>query len=402
MTELLVGTKKGLFVLEGEPGEPFEVTRARVRRRAGRVRDARPAHRAASSRRVTSPFYGPKIFYADDAARRVGSRPQGVALPEGGDAGARADLGDRAPARTTARCTRAATPACCSSQPRRRRELGADRSAVGAPDAAGLAARAAAGCACTRSRPGRASRTGSRCALRGRRVADRRRRRDLAPRQRGPRRPLPARGRAGGRRSTLCVHDLQRAPQRPERLFMQFHGGVYRSDDAGETWTDDRRRAAVGLRLPAGRRPRRPRQRLRDPAEGRHGPRHARGPRARLRDPRRGGDAGRRAATACPREHAYLTVLRQAFDRRGEGERARALLRRHLRRRLRLARRRRDVVQRRDASPAGLLGQDRGLEVLRGSRAGAPCRVSSGTMIRRMLHSGCARSSLSASWNAAR
>ena len=31
MTELLVGTKKGLFVLEGEPGGAFAVTRARVR-----------------------------------------------------------------------------------------------------------------------------------------------------------------------------------------------------------------------------------------------------------------------------------------------------------------------------------------------------------------------------------
>ena len=26
MTQLLVGTKKGLFVLEGEAGEPFEIT----------------------------------------------------------------------------------------------------------------------------------------------------------------------------------------------------------------------------------------------------------------------------------------------------------------------------------------------------------------------------------------
>ena len=26
MTELLVGTRKGLFVLTGEPGAPFEVT----------------------------------------------------------------------------------------------------------------------------------------------------------------------------------------------------------------------------------------------------------------------------------------------------------------------------------------------------------------------------------------
>ena len=42
-----------------------------------------------------------------------------------------------------------------------------------------------------------------------------------------------------------CVHDVRRSPARPERLFMQFHGGVYRSDDAGETWTD------VGGALPS-------------------------------------------------------------------------------------------------------------------------------------------------------
>src|SRR5436190_14145694 len=36
----------------------------------------------------------------------------------------------------------------------------------------------------------------------------------------------------------LCVHRLHRAPQRPERMFMQFHGGVYRSDDSGASWSD--------------------------------------------------------------------------------------------------------------------------------------------------------------------
>ena len=41
----------------------------------------------------------------------------------------------------------------------------------------------------------------------------------------------------------LCVHRLRRAPRRPERIFMQFHGGVYRSDDAGESWTRHRARA---------------------------------------------------------------------------------------------------------------------------------------------------------------
>ena len=132
-----------------------------------------------------------------------------------------------------------------------------------------------------------------------RRLADRRRRRDLAPRQPGHPPALPARRRARGhdRRSASTTSSAR--PKRPERLFMQFHGGVYRSDDARRELDLHRRRPAVGLRLPARGRPRRPRQRLRDPAEGRHGPRDARGPRARLRDARRGRDAGRRAATGC-------------------------------------------------------------------------------------------------------
>jgi molybdopterin converting factor small subunit len=36
----------------------------------------------------------------------------------------------------------------------------------------------------------------------------------------------------------LCVHNLHRAPLQPETMYLQFHGGVYRSDDAGETWID--------------------------------------------------------------------------------------------------------------------------------------------------------------------
>jgi molybdopterin converting factor small subunit len=35
-----------------------------------------------------------------------------------------------------------------------------------------------------------------------------------------------------------CVHHAERSPARPERLFMQFHGGVYRSDDGGSSWVD--------------------------------------------------------------------------------------------------------------------------------------------------------------------
>ena len=84
MTELLVGTKKGLFVLEGEPGAPFEVT---ARAFAGEpvenaLRDPRSGRLLAS---VTSPFYGPKLWYTDDPAGEW-EQAQGVALPEGGEA----------------------------------------------------------------------------------------------------------------------------------------------------------------------------------------------------------------------------------------------------------------------------------------------------------------------------
>ena len=84
MTELLVGTKKGLFILEGEPGAPFEVT---ARAFAGEpveyaLRDPRSGRVLAS---VTSPFYGPKIWYCDDPAGEW-ETAEGVALPAGGEA----------------------------------------------------------------------------------------------------------------------------------------------------------------------------------------------------------------------------------------------------------------------------------------------------------------------------
>src|SRR4051794_31235793 len=83
MTELLVGTKKGLFVLEGEPGSPFEVTA-----RAFAGEPVEYALREPSSGRllasVTSPFYGPKIFFTDDPAGEW-EQAAGVALPEGGE-----------------------------------------------------------------------------------------------------------------------------------------------------------------------------------------------------------------------------------------------------------------------------------------------------------------------------
>src|SRR3954447_24895875 len=84
VSELLVGTKKGLFVLEGDVGAGFEVT---ARAFAGEpveyaMRDPRSGRLLVS---VTSPFYGPKVFLADDAAG-AWEQAAGVQLPEGGAA----------------------------------------------------------------------------------------------------------------------------------------------------------------------------------------------------------------------------------------------------------------------------------------------------------------------------
>jgi photosystem II stability/assembly factor-like uncharacterized protein len=35
-----------------------------------------------------------------------------------------------------------------------------------------------------------------------------------------------------------CVHKVVRHPSRPERLFLQNHWGLYRSDDGGDSWSD--------------------------------------------------------------------------------------------------------------------------------------------------------------------
>ena len=42
------------------------------------------------------------------------------------------------------------------------------------------------------------------------------------------------------RKDTLqhCIHKMLRSPVEPETLYMQYHGGVYRSDDAGSSWRD--------------------------------------------------------------------------------------------------------------------------------------------------------------------
>ena len=83
MTELLVGTRKGLFVFEGEPGAAFAiVTRAFVGEPVDyAMRDPRTGRLFAS---VTSPFWGPRIWFTDGAPAGDWTPARGLLLPKGG------------------------------------------------------------------------------------------------------------------------------------------------------------------------------------------------------------------------------------------------------------------------------------------------------------------------------
>jgi photosystem II stability/assembly factor-like uncharacterized protein len=117
----------------------------------------------------------------------------------------------------------------------------------------------------------------------------------------------------------LCIHNLHRAPARPERMFMQFHGGVYRSDDAGESWIDIGTGLPSDFGFPMAVDPADPDSAFVIPLEA-DMDRVTPGGRVRVYETRDAGATWTARGDGLPSEHAYLTVLRQAFDRRGEGD----------------------------------------------------------------------------------
>ncbi|MGH2841498.1 MAG: exo-alpha-sialidase, partial [Solirubrobacteraceae bacterium] len=126
---------------------------------------------------------------------------------------------------------------------------------------------------------------------------------------------LPEEARASA--INLCVHHIERAERRPERLFMQFHGGVYRSDDAGESWLDIEGGLPSNFGFPVVLDPADPDSAYVIPVttsdrltpEGR----------VQVWETRDAGATWSPHAEGLPQKDAYLSVLRQAFTGVGEG-----------------------------------------------------------------------------------
>ena len=313
MTELLVGTKKGLFALEGDPGGPFEVT---ARAFAGEpveyaMRDPSSGRVLAS---VTSPFYGPKIFCADEPGGEF-VQAEGIALPEDGD-----DALNRIwviVAGEDGTLYAGGDPGVLFESA----DGGANWSLVRSlwdhptrpewrPGGGGL---------CLHSIvpwPGDPDRIALAMSAVGVWLSDDR----MATWRHGneglvagylPEDAAPS--------LTFCVHDLHRARRRPERMFMQFHGGVYRSDDAGASWT------AIGDGLPSdfGF------PMVLDPGDpdsayviplAADSDRVTPDGRVRVYETRDAGATWTARGDGLPSQDSYLTVLRQALDGTGEGE----------------------------------------------------------------------------------
>jgi photosystem II stability/assembly factor-like uncharacterized protein len=317
LTELLVGTKKGLFLLEGEAGSGFEI---RTRAFAGQpvdfaTRDPRSGRLFAT---VTSPFYGPKIFYVDGDPNADWEQADGVALPEGGDrALERIWVIARGEADGTLYAGGDPGVLFESHDGGASWEINAGlweqpSRSQWQPGGGGLCLHSI----CTW--PGDPGKLAIAVSAAGMWLTEdggrtwRRGNEGLNPRYLPPE---TLKDENAGR----CVHHVERAPRQPDRMYMQFHGGVYRSDDAGESWIDIGGGLPSDFGFPL----------MVDPADPDSAyviplvadmDRVTPDGRVRVYETRDGGSSWAARGNGLPAEHAYLTVLRHAFSRAREGE----------------------------------------------------------------------------------
>lgn len=337
MTELLVSTKKGLFALAGEPGGDWEVV---ARAFAGEpvdyaIRDPRTGRVFAT---MTSPFYGPKLFYTELSATDWGNprshdgweQAGGVALPDGGEQ-ALERIWVIAPGEADGTLYMGGDPGVLfqSADGGVSWEINAGlwehpTRPHWQPGGGGLCVHSIA------PWPGEPDKLSVAVSAAGVWHTDdggrswRRGNQGLAPRYLPEEvlaeldLPEPPPDESPDSDTALCVHHLERSPARPERMFIQFHGGVYRSDDAGASWSEIGAGLPSDFGFPLAVDPADPDSAYVIPLVA-DLDRVTPDGRVRVYETRDAGDTWSPRGDGLPSEHAYLTVLRQAFQRDGAG-----------------------------------------------------------------------------------
>lgn len=110
-----------------------------------------------------------------------------------------------------------------------------------------------------------------------------------------------------------CVHKVAHHPSHPERLFLQNHWGLYRSDDWGDSWTDVANGVPSDFGFAMAVHPHEPDTAYIVPLES-DGFRCTPGARLRVYRTRDAGSSWEPLERGLPQEDAYETVLRDALD----------------------------------------------------------------------------------------
>jgi molybdopterin converting factor small subunit len=311
--ELLVGTRKGLYVLRGSRGGPMEIA---ARRFSGQtveyaIRDPRAGMYFAS---VTHGQYGPRVFYTDDPSAEEWEQASGPAFPEAADTAVER-IWVIQPGEEEGVLWAGVAPAALfrsddgGSTWELNRGLWDEPSRPEwQPGAGGMCLHSIA------TWPGDPARMAVGISAAGVWLTDdggkswRRGIKGLVARY------LPEESREGA--TDLCVHNVHRSPVQPETLYLQFHWGVYRSDDAGETWLDIGGELPSDFGFPLVVDPADPDRALVIPLEGDFD-RVTPDGRMRVFETSDRGESWRALSDGLPQDHAYLTVLRQAFGHDG-------------------------------------------------------------------------------------
>jgi photosystem II stability/assembly factor-like uncharacterized protein len=109
-----------------------------------------------------------------------------------------------------------------------------------------------------------------------------------------------------------CVHKIAFHPSAPERLFLQNHWGLYRSDDGGDSWQDIARGVPSDFGFPMVVHPRQPSTAFIVPLDSDEFRATCDG-KLRVYRTRDGGGSWQPLAGGLPQEHAYETVLRDGM-----------------------------------------------------------------------------------------